>query len=150
MEKEILKFYLYISWDNKNNNEVFNSYMKVSKTIISEEINCDLNSLCENVSLCDNVFMFSSFNSFDYIKKKLVHYRFPYLLIDITLNLSTNALSMYLDNDQLKYIEDFIKTSKKNNIYYLEEKMNVEVENENYELAAKYRDYILKEKHESR
>ncbi len=140
MKKEVLNYYLYVSWDKKkedqNDNLKFSSYMMVAKTMVKEELGSEVQALS------DGVFVFSSNKDFETIKNKLRHKQFPYMLIDITLNMSNGLISTFLQDCEVEILNKFMDKSKKNELDYFNFKMNESVYNEQYETAAFYRDLI--------
>ena len=54
MKKECLRYYLYISWNEKSSIQEFSSYMMVAKTMVKEELGSEVQALS------DGVFVFSS------------------------------------------------------------------------------------------
>ena len=141
MKRETLSFYLYITWDDKNNIKTFNAYISVLKTMLKEE------GFSKDLQLFgDQAIAFSSYYNFEYIKNKLEHKRYPYLLIDTSLSFSNDTMSYHLDDMSLKKIEEFISNSRINQIKYLEMKIEDAVSIEEYETAAFYRDEVKKQK----
>lgn len=148
MKKEVLNYYIYLSWEVKKEEEdefnkmsesvksQFQSYMMVAKTMVKNEMSEDIQMLG------DNMFVFSSRLDFETIKDKLKHKRFPYMLIDITFNMSNGLLSTYLQDCEIEVLNDFVDKSNKNQIEYLSLKLDESVYNEDYETAALYRDLI--------
>lgn len=142
MKKEFLSNYLYLSWNNKGGDEKiyreFLSYMTVAKTMIKDEISEEFEMLG------DSAFIFSSSFDFDSVKEKLKHKRFPYILIDVSLNLSNNLISTYLQKEEVDKVEEFIESSKLNNLVYVKQKLEDAVSLEDYEQAVFFRDYLKK------
>lgn len=140
MKKEVLNYYLYVSWDKKkedqNDNLKFSSYMMVAKTMVKEELGSEVQALS------DGVFVFSSNKDFETIKNKLRHRQFPYMLIDITFNMSNGLISTFLQDCEIDILNKFVDKSKKNELEYFNLKMHESVYNEQYETAAIYRDLI--------
>ena len=136
MKKEVLNYYLYISWDKKNQSQEFLSYMMVAKTMVREELSEEMQTLG------DNMFAFSTKESFQEIRDKLKHKRFPYMLIDITMSMSLGLLSMYLQESEIEALNEFVDNSNKNQLDYFNLKLQDCLYNEDYENAAKYRDLI--------
>jgi hypothetical protein len=140
MKKEVLNYYLYVSWDKKredqDDNLKFSSYMMVAKTMAKEELGSEVQALS------DGVFVFSSNKDFETIKNKLRHRQFPYMLIDITFNMSNGLISTFLQDCEIDILNKFVDKSKKNELEYFNLKMHESVYNEQYETAAIYRDLI--------
>jgi hypothetical protein len=136
MKKEVLNYYLYVSWNNKKQIEEFLSYMLVAKTMVKEEMSDEMQILS------DNVFIFSSKFNFNEIKNKLKHKRFPYVLIDMTVNMSFDLLSMYLQENEIEILNKFIDKSNQNQISYFNIKLEECLGNEDFETACFYRDLI--------
>ena len=136
MKKEVLNYYLYISWDKKNQDQEFLSYMMVAKTMVREELSEEIQVIG------DNMFVFSSTHSFQELRDKLKHKRFPYMLIDITMSMSLGLLSMYLQESEIEALNEFVDNSNKNQLDYFNLKLQDCLYNEDYENAAKYRDLI--------
>lgn len=136
MKKEVLNYYLYISWDKKNQSQEFLSYMMVAKTMVREELSEEIQVIG------DNMFVFSSTHSFQELRDKLKHKRFPYMLIDITMSMSLGLLSMYLQESEIEALNEFVDNSNKNQLDYFNLKLQDCLYNEDYENAAKYRDLI--------
>lgn len=136
MKREVLNYYLYISWDKKNQSQEFLSYMMVAKTMVREELSEEIQTLG------DNMFAFSTKQSFQEIRDKLKHKRFPYMLIDITMSMSLGLLSMYLQESEIEALSQFVDNSNKNQLDYFNLKLQDCLYNEDYENAAKYRDLI--------
>lgn len=140
MKKEVLNYYLYVSWDKKkedqNDNLKFSSYMMVAKTMVKEELGSEVQALS------DGVFVFSSNKDFETIKNKLRHKQFPYMLIDITFNMSNGLISTFLHDCEVEILNKFVDKSKKNELEYFNFKMHESIYNEQYETAAFYRDLI--------
>lgn len=136
MKREVLNYYLYISWDKKNQSQEFLSYMMVAKTMVREELSEEIQTLG------DNMFAFSTKQSFQEIRDKLKHKRFPYMLIDITMSMSLGLLSMYLQESEIEALSEFVDNSNKNQLDYFNLKLQDCLYNEDYENAAKYRDLI--------
>lgn len=140
MKKEVLNYYLYVSWDKKredqDDNLKFSSYMMVAKTMVKEELGSEVQALS------DGVFVFSSNKDFETIKNKLRHRQFPYMLIDITFNMSNGLISTFLQDCEIDILNKFVDKSKKNELEYFNLKMHESVYNEQYETAAIYRDLI--------
>ena len=140
MKKEVLNYYLYVSWDKKkedqNDNLKFSSYMMVAKTMVKEELGSEVQALS------DGVFVFSSNKDFETIKNKLRHRQFPYMLIDITFIMSNGLISTFLQDCEIDILNKFVDKSKKNELEYFNLKMHESVYNEQYETAAIYRDLI--------
>lgn len=136
MKKEVLNYYLYISWDNKKQSEEFSSYMTVAKTMVREELSEEIQILG------DNVFAFSSTQSFQEIRDKLKHKRFPYVLVDITMSMSLGMLSMYLQENEIEALNRFIDKSNQNQLDYFSLKLEECLMSEDFETACFYRDLI--------
>jgi len=140
MIKKVLNYYLYVSWDKKkedqNDNLKFSSYMMVAKTMVKEELGSEVQALS------DGVFVFSSNKDFETIKNKLRHKQFPYMLIDITFNMSNGLISTFLHDCEVEILNKFVDKSKKNELEYFNFKMHESIHNEQYETAAFYRDLI--------
>jgi hypothetical protein len=140
MKKEVLNYYLYISWDKKKENQAdnlkFSSYMMVAKTMIKEDLGGEIQALN------DNVFVFSSYEDFEFIKNKLKHKQFPYMLMDISMNISTGLISTFLQDCEVDILNTFVDTSNKNQIDYFHIKLEECIQNEEYESACLFRDLI--------
>ena len=140
MNKKVLNYYLYVSWDKKredqDDNLKFSSYMMVAKTMVKEELGSEVQALS------DGVFVFSSNKDFETIKNKLRHKQFPYMLIDITFNMSNGLISTFLQDCEVEILNKFVDKSKKNELEYFNLKMHESIYNEQYETAAFYRDLI--------
>lgn len=140
MKKEVLNYYLYISWDKKKENRAdnlkFSSYMMVAKTMVKEELNSEVQVLN------DNVFVFSSHKDFESIKNKLSHKQFPYMLMDISMNISTGLISTFLQDFEVDILNTFVDTSNRNQIDYFHQKLEECIQNEEYESACHFRDLI--------
>jgi hypothetical protein len=136
MEKESLNYYLYISWTEKVDSREFLSYMKVMKNIVETDLCKDLKELGIGV------FVFSSNFCFDSTKEKIKHRKYPYMLVDITINISTASISTYLKDEEIDILNKFVYKNKENKIDYLEYKLKDCVLREDYESAAFYRDLI--------
>lgn len=137
MKKEFLSHYLYISWNEKSSSQEFSSYMMVAKTMIKDDLSEEIKDLGENV------FVFSSEHDFKIIQDKLKHRRFPYMLVDITNNVSSSLISTYLQDEEIEVLNKFVNDNKENQIDYLRYKMQDCVFKEEYESAAYYRDLII-------
>lgn len=142
MKKEFLSNYLYLSWNNKGGDEKvyreFLSYMTVAKTMVKDEISEEFEMLG------DSAFIFSSNFDFESVKEKLKHKRFPYILIDVSLSVSSNLISTYLQKEEMNKVEEFIESSKLNELIYLKQKLEDAVYSEDYEQAVFFRDYLKK------
>ena len=137
MKKKVLNYYVYTSWDKKNKHQEFLSYMVVAKTMISQEISESMQILGENS------FIFSSKKDFKEINEKLKHKRFPYLLIDITTGISLGLISAYCQEDNAELLKQFIDNSNKNQLEYLNIRLQDCLHKEDYENAVVYRDLIM-------
>jgi hypothetical protein len=140
MKKEVLSYYLYISWDKKKENQAdnlkFSSYMMVAKTMVKEELGGKIQILN------DNVFVFSSHKDFESIKNKLKHRQFPYMLMDISLNISTGLISTFLQDFEVDVLNKFVDKSNKGQLDYFQKKLEECIQNEEYESACRFRDLI--------
>jgi hypothetical protein len=140
MKKEVLNYYLYISWDKKKENQAdnlkFSSYMMVAKTMVKEELGGKIQILN------DNVFVFSSHKDFESIKNKLKHRQFPYMLMDISLNISTGLISTFLQDFEVDVLNKFVDKSNKGQLDYFQKKLEECIQNEEYESACRFRDLI--------
>jgi hypothetical protein len=140
MKKEVLSYYLYISWDKKKENQAdnlkFSSYMMVAKTMVKEELGGKIQILN------DNVFVFSSHKDFESIKNKLKHRQFPYMLMDISLNISTGLISTFLQDFEVDVLNKFVDKSNKGQLDYFHQKLEECIQNEEYESACRFRDLI--------
>ena len=136
MKKEVLNYYLYISWDKKNQGQEFLSYMMVAKTMVREELSEEIQVIG------DNMFVFSSTHSFQELRDKLKHKRFPYMLIDITMSMSLGLLSVYLQENEIEILNQFVDKSNKNQIDYFNSKLEECLYAEDFEAACFYRDLI--------
>jgi excinuclease UvrABC nuclease subunit len=137
MKKEVLNYYLYISWNEKSSIQDFSSYMAVAKSLIKDELSEEIKDLG------DNVFVFSSEFDFEIIKHHLKHRKFPYMLVDITNNFSSNLISTYLQDEEIEVLNKFVSDNEENTIEFLRYKMEDCVFREEYESAAYYRDLII-------
>jgi excinuclease UvrABC nuclease subunit len=137
MKKEFLNYYLYISWNEKSSSQEFSSYMAVAKTMVKDELSEEIKNLGENV------FVISSEHDFNLIQDKLKHRRFPYMLVDITMNISSSLISSYLQSEEIEVLNTFVSEKKESQIDYLKYKMQDCVLKEDYESAAFYRDLII-------
>jgi len=140
MKKEVLNYYLYISWDKKKEDQAdnlkFSSYMMVAKAMVKEELGGEIQILN------DNVFVFSSHKDFDFIKNKLKHRQFPYMLMDISMNISTGLISTFLQDCEVDVLNTFVDKSNRNQIDYFHQKLEECIQNEEYESACHFRDLI--------
>jgi hypothetical protein len=150
MKKEVLNYYIYLSWDvkqkgdefdefnqpNESNKSQFQPYMMVAKTMVKNEMSEDVQMLG------DNMFVFSSKLDFETVKDKLKHKRFPYMLIDITFNMSNGLLSTYLQDFEIEVLNNFVDRSNKNQVDYFKMKLEECVVSEDFESACLYRDLI--------
>lgn len=145
MKDDVLKNYLYISWDknktiNSRDKRLFNSYMSVVRASIYEEI-----SVClENIG--DFGVVFSSYLNFDEVKKRIKHQKNPYILIDLSLSLSLDAIDGYLNHSEIDVLKMFIKKNTENTISDLQEKLNKALEIDDFESAIIYRDLLKNKK----
>jgi len=137
MKKECLNYYLYISWNEKSSSQDFSSYMAVAKSLIKDELSEEIKDLGENV------FVFSSEFDFEIIKHHLKHRKFPYMLVDITTNVSTSLISTYLQDEEIEVLNKFVTDNEENKVDYLKYKMNDCAMREDYESAAHYRDLMI-------
>ncbi len=140
MKVDVINTYLYISWNPGKNSEegqqYFNSYMAVVKAMIHEEISIGL----ENIG--DGGIIFSSYLSFDDIKERVRHRKFPYLIIDLSINIQTNTLDGYLTKTDIKKLKEFVNHTKEIQLLSLETRLSEAVESDDYEKAIFYRDLI--------
>jgi len=140
MKKGILNHYLYISWDKKREEQAcsreFASYMMVAKAMIKDELSE------QTQVLNDNMILFSSNEDFKLIQEKLKHKQFPYMLIDISLNLSMGLISTFLQECEIEALNKFIANSDKNHIDYFQRRLDQCVYDEEYESACFFRDLI--------
>lgn len=136
MKNKFLNYYLYISWDNKNQTDEFLSYMMVARTMIKQELGSEMQNLG------DNAFVFSSAKSFQELKDKLKHKRFPYVLLDITMSISLGLLSTYLQDGEMEVLNKFVDKSIKKQINYFNSKLEECLEFEDFENACLFRDLI--------
>lgn len=137
MKKEINNTFLYISWTPKSLSEgYFKSYMAVVKAMIHEEISVSI----ENIG--DNGIVFLSPLSFKEVKEKLKHDKFPYLLIDISLNIQTDTIDGYLTVTEIEKLKAFLITSKEIKLAALQVRLESALEEEDYRSAIVYRDQM--------
>lgn len=136
MKKETLNYYLYISWNENQEQQIFSSYMMVAKAMIKDKLSEEIQVLN------DNVFVFSSNHNFETIKEMTKHRRFPYMLIDITFNMSNGLIATFLQDCEVEILNKFIDNSNKNQIDYFHRKLEECLLEEKYETAAYYRDLI--------
>jgi len=143
MKKNVINTYLYISWNPEGNSDsdrnYFNSYMAVVRAMIHEEVSISL----ENIG--DGGAVFSSYLPFDEVKEKMKHRKFPYLLIDVSLNIQTDTIDGYLTKTQIEKLKVFIHSANENKLTSLQSKLDEAIKNDDYEKAIVYRD-LLKEK----
>ena len=143
MKKELLGYYLYISWNNnreekKHYNE-FKSYMNVIKEIVKDDLSEKIQELG------DQAFIFSSGYDFEKIREKISHKKNPYVLIDVSASFSTSAISCYLDEIQMGEIKEFLNQSKKDQVEYFKMRELESVEIQDFEKAVFYRDLLRNE-----
>lgn len=137
MKKEINNTFLYISWNKGEiHKEHFKSYMAVMKAIIHEEISVNM----ENIG--ENGIVFSSPLAFKDIKEKLKHSKFPYLLIDVSLNIETNTLDGYLSMTEIEKLKTFLVVEKNAKMTSLQMRLESALDEEDYRSAIVYRDQM--------
>jgi hypothetical protein len=137
MKKEINNTFLYISWAPSNPiRGYFKSYMAVVKAMIHEEISVGL----ENIG--ENGIVFLSPLSFKEVKQKLKHNKFPYLLIDISLNIQTDTLDGYLTVTEIEKLKSFLVISKETKLTSLQMRLENALDEEDYISAIVYRDQM--------
>jgi hypothetical protein len=110
--------------------------MMVAKTMVKEELGGKIQILN------DNVFVFSSHKDFESIKNKLKHRQFPYMLMDISLNISTGLISTFLQDFEVDVLNKFVDKSNKGQLDYFQKKLEECIQNEEYESACRFRDLI--------
>jgi hypothetical protein len=113
--------------------------MAVVRAMIHEEVSISL----ENIG--DGGAVFSSYLPFDEVKEKMKHRKFPYLLIDVSLNIQTDTIDGYLTKTQIEKLKVFIHSANENKLTSLQSKLDEAIKNDDYEKAIVYRD-LLKEK----
>lgn len=137
MKKEINNTFLYISWAPSNPIKgYFKSYMAVVKAMIHEEISAGM----ENIG--ENGIVFLSPLSFKEVKEKLKHSKFPYLLIDVSLNIQTDTMDGYLTVTEIEKLKTFLVTSKETKLTALQERLENALDEEDYRSAIVYRDQM--------
>ena len=137
MKKEINNIFLYISWAPESpNRNYFKSYMAVVKAMIHEEISAGM----ENIG--ENGIVFLSPLSFKEVKEKLKHGKFPYLLLDISLNVSTNTIDGFLTVTEIEKLKVFLINSKKDKMTDLQLRLENALDEEDYRSAIFYRDQM--------
>jgi replicative superfamily II helicase len=140
MKNEVLNHYLYISWDKKREEQAYSrefaSYMMVAKAMIKDELSE------QTQVLNDNILLFSSNEDFETIQNKLKHKQFPYMLIDISLNVSMGLISTFLQECEIEVLNKFITESDKNQVDYFQRRLEQCINDEEYESACVFRDLI--------
>lgn len=144
MKSEVVNTYLYISWNPSNkteeDREYFKSYMAVVKAMIHEEVSISL----ENIG--EGGIVFSSFLTFEDIKERVRHRKFPYLIIDLSMNVQTNTLDGYLTGTEIDKLKSFVNHTKEAQLLFLETRLQEAVENDDFENAIIFRDLIYAKK----
>jgi hypothetical protein len=94
----------------------------------------------ENIG--ENGIVFLSPLSFKEVKEKLKHSKFPYLLIDVSLNIQTDTMDGYLTVTEIEKLKTFLVTSKETKLTALQERLENALDEEDYRSAIVYRDQM--------